>query len=57
VKRTDAENRELQKLLGAMPAIDLPNPYKQHSLKPDMFFGWKPENVHGAPIPLHFDFE
>lgn len=31
---------------------------EQHSLKPDMMFGWKPKGqVHGAPIPLYYDFE
>ena len=30
-----------------------------YSLKPDMLFGWKPDisNIHGAPIPLYFDYE
>lgn len=22
-----------------------------------MAFGWRPEDVHGAPIPLYYDFE
>ena len=22
-----------------------------------MVFGWKPDDIHGAPIPMHFDFE
>lgn len=27
------------------------------SMKPDMLFGWRPEDITGAPIPMHFDFE
>ena len=29
------------------------------SIAADMRFGWKPQQkeVHGAPIPLHYDFE
>lgn len=26
-------------------------------MKPDMQFGWRPEDVHGAPIPMNFDYE
>jgi hypothetical protein len=26
-------------------------------MKPDMIFGWRPDDVTGAPIPMHFDFE
>jgi len=26
-------------------------------MKPDMQFGWRPEDIHGAPIPMVFDFE
>jgi len=22
-----------------------------------MAFGWRPENVHGAPIPMYYDYE
>jgi len=35
----------------------LPSIKQQYSLKPDMQFGWKPEDVHGAPIPMFFDYE
>ena len=31
--------------------------HRQHSLKPDMVFGWRPDNVIGAPIPMFYDFE
>lgn len=32
---------------------------EQYSLKPDMVFGWKPQEIQiaGAPIPLYFDYE
>jgi len=26
-------------------------------MKPDMIFGWRPDDITGAPIPMHFDFE
>jgi hypothetical protein len=26
-------------------------------MKPDMQFGWRPEDIHGAPIPMVFDYE
>ena len=37
--------------------MELPCVKRQYSLKPDMQFGWRPEDVHGAPIPMNFDFE
>jgi hypothetical protein len=36
----------------------IPMSTENHSLEPDMIFGWKPDNIeHGAPIPLDFDME
>lgn len=37
--------------------MPLPSVEKQYSLKPDMQFGWRPEDVRGAPIPMYYDFE
>ena len=37
--------------------MDLAPAQEKHSLKPDMTFGWRPENIHGAPIPMFFDYE
>ena len=37
--------------------MDLQPTKKSYSLKPDMAFGWKPENVQAAPIPMYFDYE
>jgi cytosolic carboxypeptidase protein 2/3 len=45
------------------PQISVPRPIPlitaSYSLKPDMMYGWKPDisNIHGAPIPLYFDYE
>lgn len=35
----------------------LPNQNTVLSMKPDMQFGWRPEDIHGAPIPMVFDYE
>ena len=40
-----------------MPPMELTNIRRNYSLRPDMVFGWKPDDIHGAPIPLHFDYE
>lgn len=44
-----------------MANLPLPAPIitEQYSLKPDMVFGWKPQDIQiaGAPIPLYFDYE
>ena len=44
-------------VLAAMPPMELTNIRRNYSLKPDMVFGWQPNDIHGAPIPLRFDFE
>ena len=46
-----------RKVLAAMPPMELTSIRRQYSLRPDMIFGWKPEDIHGAPIPMHFDYE
>ena len=35
--------------------MDLVDEWKHYSMKPDMVFGWRPDNVQGAPIPFHYD--
>ena len=37
--------------------MDLASDRRYYSLKPDMAFGWRPGDIQGAPIPLHFDYE
>lgn len=37
--------------------MDLVSDARQYSMKPDMIFGWRPDDIQGAPIPLYFDFE
>lgn len=39
------------------PPMDFVDINKQFSMKPDMLFGWRPDDITGAPIPMHFDFE
>jgi hypothetical protein len=46
-----------RKILDLMPPMDLVCETRQYSMKPDMLFGWRPEDITGAPIPMHFDFE
>ena len=46
-----------RKVLAAMPPMELTSIRRQYSLRPDMIFGWKPEDIHGAPIPMNFDYE
>ena len=46
-----------RQVLAAMPPMELTSMRRQYSLRPDMIFGWKPEDIHGAPIPMHFDYE
>lgn len=50
-------SRIKQEILDSLPPMDLPAASRQYSLKPDMRFGWRPEDVHGAPIPMIFDYE
>ena len=40
-----------------MPPMELASVRRYYSLKPDMAFGWRPEDIHGAPIPMYFDYE
>ena len=40
-----------------MPPMELTSVRRYYSLKPDMAFGWRPEDIHGAPIPMYFDYE
>ena len=41
-----------------MPApLELTSIRRQYSLLPDMAFGWRPGDVHGAPIPMYFNYE
>ena len=37
--------------------MELSSIRRYYSLKPDMAFGWRPEDIHGAPIPMYFDYE
>ncbi len=37
--------------------MDFVSDSRQYSMKPDMLFGWRPDDIQGAPIPMHFDFE
>ena len=46
-----------KRVLEAMPPMELTNIRRNYSLRPDMVFGWQPNDIHGAPIPLRFDFE
>ena len=46
-----------RQVLAAMPPMELTSIRRQYSLRPDMIFGWKPEDIHGAPIPMNFDYE
>ena len=46
-----------RKVLAAMPPMELTSIRRQYSLRPDMIFGWKPDDIHGAPIPMNFDYE
>ena len=46
-----------RQVLSAMPPMELTNIRRNYSLKPDMVFGWQPNDIHGAPIPLRFDFD
>ena len=46
-----------KKILREMPPMELASVRRIYSLKPDMAFGWRPEDIHGAPIPMHFDYE
>jgi len=46
-----------RKILMDMPPMELTSVRRYYSLKPDMAFGWRPEDIHGAPIPMYFDYE
>ena len=46
-----------RKVLATMPPMELTSIRRQYSLRPDMIFGWKPDDIHGAPIPMNFDYE
>jgi hypothetical protein len=39
------------------PPMDLVSEHVTYSIKPDMMFGWRPDDITGAPIPMHFDYE
>lgn len=46
-----------KQILREMPPMELTSVRRYYSLKPDMAFGWRPEDIHGAPIPMYFDYE
>ena len=57
IDAVEGEKTLKRKILMDMPPMELASVRRYYSLKPDMAFGWRPEDIHGAPIPMHFDYE
>ena len=57
ISSVDGEKTLKRKILMDMPPMELASVRRYYSLKPDMAFGWRPEDIHGAPIPMYFDYE
>jgi hypothetical protein len=44
-------------VLDLLPPMDFVSEHVTYSIKPDMIFGWRPDDITGAPIPMYFDYE